>query len=706
MWGAGRRARGRSATRPGNGSGASFPAWSSTWTEGARPHVCGDLRCSRCAQTGSWRAEPAVGSISPGATGVRARQDGDGCPPPTLSSAPCGCEPCASATGGATARPVGAARQEDRGASTSDTERFRALHAACGAPTCELCRSTGLEGRILAPEVSGGYTPALQGGRLPTWARNVSVGRISGATLGQLGAALGADWLQASAQVDGRESIASFQRTGKAIGINGPVVEDLPRGYTELDMLAECVAGDILVTGEAVVDTTWLDLYFALWVYTFQVPNLTFAVMSDDGRLLAARGYTNCSLQNNAIGEVITWPRTQFRIASISKVITAIAAVRLVDGVPAGSCLVRFPDGLDTRVSDYYDFSNNMFGIPQMDSRMSEMRLWHLLTHSSGWWDGNTIAGGATTGFHIGAEDNSLATLRDKELPISLDDTSWFANSFPLTFTPGTDYTYCGHPWNVVTMMMEALTGVDPVIFIGASVLGAVGAVDTARTETGVRGTQEAGYFMSSYPVDVMSFPEGSCTLADYGPTYLFGAGDDPCRYRPYGGEVNYDFRLGQTGWMSTPTDLLLLARWFLPDRVDASPLGLSPSTVEAMFTKGYVPTRASQGLAWVHQGSRNGFDVWDKQGDDNGAISHLALFRRGAVSSGSVSSDGGLFGQKRPGFAIGGFAIAANKDYDVNPEWHEAWDSIISTLLSSQVSLISVTGGSDLFDVYPLGGR
>lgn len=563
-----------------------------------------------------------------------------------------------------------------------------------------------MEGRILTPDVSGSYKPGIQGGRLPTWARNVSFGRISGATLSQLGAALGTDWLQASAQADGRERIASFQRTGKAIGINGPVVEDVPKGHTELDMLADCAAGDILVTGEAIVDTTWLDLYFALWVAQFQVPNLSIAVMSESGALLAARGYTNCSLQNNAIGEVITWPRTQFRIASISKVITAIAALRLVDGVPAGSCLVRFPDGLDTRVSEYYDFSNNMFGIPQMDSRMSDMKLWHLLTHSSGWWDGGNIAGGATPGVDIGAEDNALAALQGKEMPISLDDTSWFANSFPLTFTPGADYTYCGHPWNVVTMMMEALTGVDPVIFIGASILGAVGAVDTARTETGVRGTQEAGYFMSSYPVDVISFPEGSCALVDYSPTFLSGGGDDPCRYEPYGGGVNYDFRIGQTGWMSTPTDLLLLVRWLLPDRVDASPLGLLPSTVEAMFTRAYVPTRETQGLAWVHVGTANGFDTWDKRGDDNGAISHLALFRRGGVSSGGVSSGAGSFGQRPPGLAIGGFAIAANKDYDVNPAWQDAWDSIIDTLLSSQVSLISGDGDSDLFDEYPLGGR
>lgn len=104
----------------------------------------------------------------------------------------------------------------------------------------------------------------------------------------------------------------------------------------------------------------------------YNITGASFA-LSKDGRLVYAHGFGYADKEKG----VNVLPQHQFRIASVSKLITAIAIFKLIESNQLSLDQQVFGKGgiLDEAI---YNFHIN-------DSRIKEITVRHLLTHSAGW---------------------------------------------------------------------------------------------------------------------------------------------------------------------------------------------------------------------------------------------------------------------------------------------------------------------------------
>ncbi len=146
--------------------------------------------------------------------------------------------------------------------------------------------------------------------------------------------------------------------------------------------------------------------------------------IAKDNELLFAKGYGNADREK---GRVAT-PATIYPIASVSKFVTAIAIMKLVDQKKLK---------LDDDVLDILP------GFPQQSS-MNRITIDHLLRHTSGlvdymkWVDSLTLSG---------------TTVSDTE----------FINFInrPLLFKPGTEFSYSNSGFKALTMIIEKISGLQ-----------------------------------------------------------------------------------------------------------------------------------------------------------------------------------------------------------------------------------------------------
>lgn len=135
-----------------------------------------------------------------------------------------------------------------------------------------------------------------------------------------------------------------------------------------------------------------------------------------------------------------------FLLASITKPIFASAMLRLVEH---GRMLLNEPV-----VSIIPEFSG---------PDKAEVRLWHLLTHTSG-LDEATLSRSFERPDRAAAIRESIAAR--------------------LTFKPGTRYSYCNISFNVMAELIARLTGEDDVTYLRTNVLEPLGMYDTDYAPT------------------------------------------------------------------------------------------------------------------------------------------------------------------------------------------------------------------------------
>lgn len=196
------------------------------------------------------------------------------------------------------------------------------------------------------------------------------------------------------------------------------------------------------------------DEMMSRFVAENKIPAATLAV-ARHGRLVYAR----------AFGEGAT-AESLFRIASLSKPITAVAILQLAE---------RGKISLDDPVIKYLD------GTPT-DPRFARMTIRHLLTHTGGFDRDKSFDPmfrlkklGATT-----AADVVRAMLRQ-----------------PLDFDPGEQYAYSNFGYCILGRVIERVTGRGYEEYVRAEVLGPVGITDmrVGHTKRGERLPGEVEYF-------------------------------------------------------------------------------------------------------------------------------------------------------------------------------------------------------------------
>ncbi len=243
--------------------------------------------------------------------------------------------------------------------------------------------------------------------------------------------------------------------------------------------------------------------------------------IAKDGRLIYARGFgfADTTMMTE------TQPYHQFRIASISKLVTAIGIMKLnEEGKLSLNDRVFGTDGI---LNDPY-YSN------PKDKRALGITVAHLLSHEGGWTQryGDQMFMPITVAEKMGVKP-----------PASTETIVRFALDKRLHFTPGKGRAYSNLGYSILGLVIEKVSGMTYEDFCKQVILEPIGIYD--MTIAGNLYTEKAPFEVTYYaPPDVLPKPS------------IYGTGEmvSPS----YGGN---DIRaLGGAGaWLSTAPDLMRL---------------------------------------------------------------------------------------------------------------------------------------------------
>ena len=293
------------------------------------------------------------------------------------------------------------------------------------------------------------------------------------------------------------------------------------------------------------------------------VPGGASVSISKDGRLVYERGFGE--IDNTSSRRV--YPENKFRIASISKSITAVAIMQLMENNQISLYDKIF--GADGILDEYS---------PTSDSRINDISVYHLLHHLGGWGEAPMF--------------NSLyiADQMGVEPPPNQSVIIEYMMEKNLNADPGTEYQYSNFGYLVLGRVIERITNRSYEDYITENIFDVIGANSflLAKNKLEEQNPEEAYYF---------SFLTGESIY-----------GDGTIVPIPYGG-FDIEVMDSHGGWVSTASDLIRFATSV--DGYPSRPDIISVATRQIMITrsaysdyaKGWV---VGNGNMW-HSGSLPG---------------------------------------------------------------------------------------------------
>ncbi len=332
------------------------------------------------------------------------------------------------------------------------------------------------------------------------------------------------------------------------------------------------------------------------------------------GKLLYARGFDYTTA---AVGT--TTPDSLFRIASLSKMVTAVGTLQLVD---------RGLIGLDQPLNTILDMSG------WLDPRAQQLTVRHLLQHTGGWdrsvptvpESGSTLPGGVYDPLFA---DALISQSLGRPLPTDPQMIADYMQEMRLVTAPGAGYAYSNFGYLLAGLVIEQITGLDYESYILREVFGRVGAARGRVTST-VLGQQVAGEV-------TYEDPQARTAMS------VMGSGQRvPLVY----GGFNLGTAAAAGGWVLTPSQYArFLAAFDDPTR---SPL-LSAAMIQEMYARNAAvftdPQATWYGLGVVVEPSG---DVWHNGALDPGTstyqrrrsdgVTFVAMFNRFPQSPNAIS--------------------------------------------------------------------
>lgn len=209
------------------------------------------------------------------------------------------------------------------------------------------------------------------------------------------------------------------------------------------------------------------------------IPGASMAIVKN-GHLVYARsfGYADADKKEPV------QPNSLFRVASISKTITAIAVLHLIEQ----GKLKR-----EDRVFDLLKLEAKAPGA-RLDPRWKLVTVSHLLRHEGG-WDRNKSGDPFETGGEV------LKALRAKP-PLTPDLMIRYMLARPLDFEPGKEYSYSNFGYCLLGRVVEAVTGRPYEGYVREEVLAPMGITDMriGRSLLKDRAPGEVRYYQPNEP--------------------------------------------------------------------------------------------------------------------------------------------------------------------------------------------------------------
>ena len=232
------------------------------------------------------------------------------------------------------------------------------------------------------------------------------------------------------------------------------------------------------------------------FIQTHDVPAAAYAIIRE-GRLVLAAGYGYADLASTEP----TRPDHLFRVASISKPITAVAALKAAEN---GQLELDTP--IHTLLSDHF-----AEGGPA-DQRFLEITPRHLLSHTSG------------INQELLLRTREVASEMNAANPPDADVIVSYSTRLPLGYAPGSDVTYTNTSYTVLGRVIERATGMPYEDYVRLHVF-APGSISRAR----IGGSQRSERLDDEVEYDSRGnlwtsiFPNEKSVEAAYGAIHLHG---------------------------------------------------------------------------------------------------------------------------------------------------------------------------------------
>ncbi|GEN11693.1 CubicO group peptidase, beta-lactamase class C family [Myxococcus fulvus] len=318
------------------------------------------------------------------------------------------------------------------------------------------------------------------------------------------------------------------------------------------------------------------------------------------GRLVFAKGYGVADRSNNTPVN----SSHRFRVASVSKPMTSIGIMRLIE-----SGQIQLTD----RVFGRGALLGELYGAQgtYADSRVLNITVQHLLEHTAGAWDNDGNDGTGDPMFmNTGMNHAQLI--------------QWVLQNVPLEFAPGTRYQYSNFGYSVLGRIIERVTGMTYDAYMQNRVFAPSGATSFAvgGDTLAARLSNEVAY-------------------------YQLGAG----AANPYGMPVRRMDAHG--GWVVTPIDLVRVS--VHADGFSTVPDLLSAGTITTMTTRTTAPNTAGNAVNYAKGWSVNSIPNWWHGGyvpgtlalvvrtDDRNGPSRTEEFTWSAMTNSNNSTNSGV---------------------------------------------------------------
>jgi CubicO group peptidase (beta-lactamase class C family) len=238
--------------------------------------------------------------------------------------------------------------------------------------------------------------------------------------------------------------------------------------------------------------TSKADLIVQRFLRKWEVAGATVAVVKD-GELVFAKGYGYSDLENEKKVEC----SNLFRIASVSKLITATAIMKLQEEGKLH---------LDDFVFGEHGILNDTIYAHIKDKRTKRITVEHLLRHSAGY----TSKYGDPMFVPL-----AIASKMEVEAPIDAQTTIQFALSRRLSFTPGTRGSYSNLGYVILSKVIEKVAGEPYEDYVQSHILHPSGIFDMhlGRSLQEDHFTNEVNYYEQSNAVKIAAFDGSGHTV-------------------------------------------------------------------------------------------------------------------------------------------------------------------------------------------------
>jgi CubicO group peptidase (beta-lactamase class C family) len=317
------------------------------------------------------------------------------------------------------------------------------------------------------------------------------------------------------------------------------------RGTQSADVRSSITAGDLASKSSADPEFKKMDEIISTFQKKWGIMGLSAAV-TKDGRLVYAKGFGYADERNSELVDA----NNQFRLASVSKLVTAIAIMQLNENE-------KF--GLDDPVFGHEGILNDSIFMNYSDPRIEKITVRHLLTHTAGW---SKRSGDPMFQPHL------VARKMKTSLPVTSETTIQYVLNKKLNYEPGSRYSYSNIGYVILGKVIEKVSKMDYEDYVKLNILYPLGIYDM----------QLGNSFYEEKADNEVTYYESR----SYGKVLAYNSNRNYVS-RIYGGS---DIKsLGAAGgWISSPAGLLRLVTAI--DGFNSKPDLLQPESIRIMTSK------------------------------------------------------------------------------------------------------------------------